>query len=265
MRVVRLLRLRDFRLLVISNGLSSLGDELALIALTIKVFEVSHGSGIAVCCGPARRGHPPGRLRTAAGLIVDRTETTGTLAIASAIQAGIAVGLAYADPVWLIVLLCFLLGLRRLGGVPRRVRDRPERRRRSGPHRSQRQHGDRALHRHGPRAHHRGGLVRDRSRAALLVDAHHVPGDHGRQPPRSRASAPGARSRRAAAQRARPAKGSRSSPRSRPADRRSRDRVRGVLRPSTTSPRCSSPAIRRSWTPATGDMAALAAAGWSGW
>ena len=45
---MRLLRSHDFRLLVLSNGLSSLGDELALIALTIKVFDVSGGSGMAV-------------------------------------------------------------------------------------------------------------------------------------------------------------------------------------------------------------------------
>jgi hypothetical protein len=41
---VRLLRSPDFRLLALSNGLSSLGDELALVALTIKVFELSDGS-----------------------------------------------------------------------------------------------------------------------------------------------------------------------------------------------------------------------------
>jgi MFS family permease len=110
MRVVRLLRLRDFRLLVISNGLSSLGDELALIALTIKVFEVSQGSGIAVAAVLLAGVIPLVVFAPLSGLIVDRTETTGTLAIASAIQAGIAVGLAYAHPVWLIVLLCFLLG-----------------------------------------------------------------------------------------------------------------------------------------------------------
>jgi MFS family permease len=45
-----------------------------------------------------------------AGLIVDRTETTGTLALASAAQALIAVGLAFAEPVWLVVALSFMLG-----------------------------------------------------------------------------------------------------------------------------------------------------------
>ncbi len=110
MPFVRLLRLRDFRLLVISNGLSSLGDELALIALTIKVFDVSRGSGIAVAAVLLAGIIPLVVFAPLSGLIVDRTETTGTLAIASAIQAAIAVGLAYAHPVWLIVLLCFLLG-----------------------------------------------------------------------------------------------------------------------------------------------------------
>ena len=41
------LRGRDFRLLALSTGLSSLGDELALIALTIKVAELTD-SGWAV-------------------------------------------------------------------------------------------------------------------------------------------------------------------------------------------------------------------------
>ena len=110
MRLVRPFRLRDFRLLVLSNGLSSLGDELALVALTIKVFDVSHGSGIAVAAVLLAGVIPLVVFAPLSGLIVDRTETTGTLAVASAIQAGIAVGLAYAHPVWLIVVLCFLLG-----------------------------------------------------------------------------------------------------------------------------------------------------------
>jgi MFS family permease len=107
---VRPLRSRDFRLLVVSNGLSSLGDELALIALTIKVFDVSHGSGIAVAAVLLAGIVPLVVFAPLSGLIVDRTETTGTLAIASAIQAGIAVGLGFAHPVWLIVLLSFFLG-----------------------------------------------------------------------------------------------------------------------------------------------------------
>jgi MFS family permease len=107
---VRLLRSPDFRLLVLSNGLSSLGDELALVALTIKVFELSDGSGIAVAAVLLAGIVPLVLFAPFAGLIVDRTETTGTLALASAAQAFIAVGLAFAEPVWLVVALSFLLG-----------------------------------------------------------------------------------------------------------------------------------------------------------
>jgi MFS family permease len=107
---VRLLRSPDFRLLAISNGLSSLGDELALVALTIKVFELSDGSGIAVAAVLLAGIIPLVVFAPIAGLIVDRTETTGTLALASVAQALIAVGLAFAEPVWLVVALSFLLG-----------------------------------------------------------------------------------------------------------------------------------------------------------
>ena len=110
MRSVRLLRSPDFRLLVLSNGLSSLGDELALVALTIKVFELSSGSGLAVAAVLLAGIIPLVVFAPLAGLIVDRTETTGTLALASVAQAVIAVGLAFAEPVWLVVALSFLLG-----------------------------------------------------------------------------------------------------------------------------------------------------------
>jgi MFS family permease len=96
-------------LLVVSNGLSSLGDELALVALTIKVFDVSH-SGIAVSAVLLAGIVPLVLFSPIAGSIVDRTESTGALAIASAMQAGLAVGLAFVQPVWAIVALSFLLG-----------------------------------------------------------------------------------------------------------------------------------------------------------
>ncbi len=93
-----------------SNGLSALGDELALVALTIKVFELSDGSGIAVAAVLLAGVVPLVVFAPFAGLIVDRTETTGTLALASVMQAFIAIGLAFAEPVWLVVALSFLLG-----------------------------------------------------------------------------------------------------------------------------------------------------------
>jgi len=88
------LRGRDFRLLTLSTGLSALGDELALIALTIKVADLT-GSGWAVAalllCGVL----PLVIFAPAAGVIVDNYETRRTLAIATAIQAALAVGLAF--------------------------------------------------------------------------------------------------------------------------------------------------------------------------
>ena len=78
----------------LSTGLSSLGDELAPIALTIKVAELTD-SGWAVAalllCGVV----PPVDLRAVGRVIVDNYETRRTLAIATAIQAALAVGLAF--------------------------------------------------------------------------------------------------------------------------------------------------------------------------
>ena len=103
------LRGRDFRLLTLSTGLSSLGDELALIALTIKVAELT-GSGWAVAalllCGLL----PLVIFAPSAGVIVDNFETRRSLAIATAIQACLAVGLAFAGELPMILMLSFLLG-----------------------------------------------------------------------------------------------------------------------------------------------------------
>ena len=98
------LRGRDFRLLTLSTGLSSLGDELALIALTIKVAELTD-SGWAVAalllCGLL----PLVIFAPSAGVIVDNFETRRSLAIATAIQACLAVGLAFADELPMILML----------------------------------------------------------------------------------------------------------------------------------------------------------------
>lgn len=103
------LRGRDFRLLTLSTGLSSLGDELALIALTIKVADLTD-SGWAVAalllCGVV----PLVIFAPAAGVIVDNFETRRSLAIATAVQAALAVGLAFTSDLGWILMLTFLLG-----------------------------------------------------------------------------------------------------------------------------------------------------------
>ena len=103
------LRGRDFRLLTLSTGLSSLGDELALIALTIKVAELTEsGWDVAalLLCGLL----PLVIFAPAAGVIVDNFETKRSLAIATAIQAAVAVGLAFSSELPMILMLSFLLG-----------------------------------------------------------------------------------------------------------------------------------------------------------
>ena len=103
------IRGRDFRLLVASTGLSALGDELALIALTIKVANLTD-SGLAVAALLVAGLLGLVLFAPVAGLLVDRYETTETLAVSVLVQAGLAVGLAYTTSLPLILVLTFLLG-----------------------------------------------------------------------------------------------------------------------------------------------------------
>ena len=103
------IRGRDFRLLVASTGLSALGDELALIALTIKVADLTD-SGVAVAALLVAGLLPLVLFAPVAGLLVDRHETTETLALSVLVQAALAVGLAYTTSLPLILVLAFLLG-----------------------------------------------------------------------------------------------------------------------------------------------------------
>lgn len=103
------MRGRDFRLLVASSALSSMGDELALIALTLKVFALS-GSGARVSALLLAGLLPLVIFAPSAGVIVDNFETTRTLSIASALQAAAALGLAFANGMPSILFLAFLLG-----------------------------------------------------------------------------------------------------------------------------------------------------------
>ena len=103
------IRGRDFRLLVASTGLSALGDELALIALTIKVADLTD-SGLAVAALLIAGLLPMVLFAPVAGLLVDRHETTETLALSVIAQAALAVGLAFTTSLPLILVLTFLLG-----------------------------------------------------------------------------------------------------------------------------------------------------------
>lgn len=103
------IRGRDFRLLGLSSALSALGDELALIALTIKVAELTD-SGPAVGALLLAGLLPLVIFAPAAGVLVDNFETTRSLGISSALQAVLAVGLAFATGLPSILMLAFLLG-----------------------------------------------------------------------------------------------------------------------------------------------------------
>jgi MFS family permease len=104
-----LLRLRDFRLIFLSTGLSSFGDYVALVALTIRVHDLTQ-SGLAVSALLVAGLLPLVVFAPLAGLLVDRVETTRLLWVASLAQAGIAAALAFTEALPLVLLLSFLLG-----------------------------------------------------------------------------------------------------------------------------------------------------------
>jgi MFS family permease len=108
------LRLRDFRLIFTSVGLSALGDELALIALAIRVHDLypahSTKAGLAVAAVLLVGLLPLVVLAPFAGLVVDRVENVRILGWASLGQAVMAGVLAFTTSLAPILILSFLLG-----------------------------------------------------------------------------------------------------------------------------------------------------------
>jgi MFS family permease len=104
-----LLRLRDFRLIFLSTVLSSFGDYVALVALTIRVHDLTQ-SGLAVSALLVSGLLPLVVFAPLAGLLVDRVETSRLLWVTSLAQAAIAAALAFTETVPLVLLLSFLLG-----------------------------------------------------------------------------------------------------------------------------------------------------------
>jgi MFS family permease len=109
---------RDLPTLAAAMGLSAFGDELALTALMIKVAESYGGTGSGSFSdgGPAVAAMliagvlPQAVLAPFAGLLVDRSESTRILRLASAAQALLACALAFVDGLGAILVLVFLLG-----------------------------------------------------------------------------------------------------------------------------------------------------------
>jgi MFS family permease len=110
---VRLLRQRDFGLIFGSTLLSNLGDYLALIALTIRVYDVASPAVEPwAVAGLLLAGLVPQvALAPVAGVLVDRLESVKVLAAATVFQAVIAAGLAFATTIPLILVLSLLLGM----------------------------------------------------------------------------------------------------------------------------------------------------------
>jgi len=106
---LELLRIRDFRLILAAFALSSVGDLLAMMALTLRVHDTTH-SGMAVAALMVAGMVPLVLLAPLAGLVVDRFETVKVLVGAAAFQAAVAVGLAFANGLPAIVVLVFALG-----------------------------------------------------------------------------------------------------------------------------------------------------------
>ncbi len=105
---MRLLAQRDFRLIFLAFALSSIGDYLALITLTLRMEET--GSGWAVAALLLTGLIPPVVLAPVSGLLVDRLETVRVLVLAALLQAAVAVGLAFVSGTVPTLGLSLLLG-----------------------------------------------------------------------------------------------------------------------------------------------------------
>jgi MFS family permease len=104
-----LLRVRDFRLILAAYGTTHLGDDLAIVALTIRVEELTD-SGLAVSALLIAELLPRLLFAPLGGLIIDRLETVRVLVVASIIQAGLAASLAFVEALPGLLVLSFLLG-----------------------------------------------------------------------------------------------------------------------------------------------------------
>jgi MFS family permease len=101
---------RDLRLVVGAVGLSSLGDALALVPLTLYVEEET-GSGLAVAALLIALWGPVAVLAPVAGALVDRRETRGLLIVASLAQAVVVAVLAFVSAPGAVIALAALVGI----------------------------------------------------------------------------------------------------------------------------------------------------------
>src|SRR3954453_19726264 len=109
MHRMRMHRTRDRRALIAAIGLSSFGDELAIVALALRVEDLT-GSGGMVALLFIVSALPHVLFAPVAGWLTDRRETVQTLRWCSLAQAVVATGLAFAVGLPLVFVLAFVLG-----------------------------------------------------------------------------------------------------------------------------------------------------------
>ena len=101
-------RTRDRRALIAAIGLSSFGDELAIVALALHVEDIA-GSAGAVALLFVVAALPHVLFAPFSGWLTDRRETVQTLRWCSIAQAVIAAGLAFTSALPLLFVLAFAL------------------------------------------------------------------------------------------------------------------------------------------------------------
>jgi MFS family permease len=100
---------RDRRALIAAIGLSSFGDELAIVALALRVESLTGSAGMVALLFIVS-ALPHVLFAPVSGWLTDRRETVQTLRWCALVQAVIAAALAFAVGLPLVFLLAFALG-----------------------------------------------------------------------------------------------------------------------------------------------------------
>ena len=102
-------RTRDRRALIAAIGLSSFGDELAIVALALRVEDLTGSAGMVALLFIVS-ALPHVLFAPVSGWLTDRRETVQTLRWCSLAQAVVATALAFAVGLPLVFVLAFMLG-----------------------------------------------------------------------------------------------------------------------------------------------------------
>jgi len=106
---MRMHRTRDRRALIAAIGLSSFGDELAIVALALRVEDLTGSAGMVALLFIVS-ALPHVLFAPISGWLTDRRETVQTLRWCSLAQAVVATALAFAVGLPLVFVLAFALG-----------------------------------------------------------------------------------------------------------------------------------------------------------